>query len=93
MSCDVPNEAQVPQCYGCGVGPVATAPIRRLTWEPPYAAGAALKKRQKTKKKKKVVLLHKYTSVSLYSEHLCLELLGSGGYLLSAVIDVARLLH
>ena len=28
--------------------PVATAPIRPLAWEPPYAAGAALKdKRQK----------------------------------------------
>ena len=30
----------------------ATAPIRPLAWEPPYAAGAALKQ-QKTKKKKK----------------------------------------
>ena len=29
----------------------ATAPIRPLAWEPPYAMGAALK-RQKTKKKK-----------------------------------------
>ena len=28
----------------------ATAPIRPLAWEPPYAAGVALK-RQKTKKK------------------------------------------
>jgi len=40
--------------------PVATAPIRLLAWEPPYAAGAAQEiatttttKRQKTKKKKK----------------------------------------
>ena len=32
--------------------PVATAPIRPLAWEPPYAMGAALK-RQKTKKRKK----------------------------------------
>ena len=33
--------------------PVATAPIRPLTWEPPYAVGAALEiaKSQKTKKK------------------------------------------
>ena len=30
----------------------ATAPIRPLAWEPPYAAGAALK-RQKTKRNKK----------------------------------------
>ena len=34
---------------------MATAPIRPLTWEPPYAAGAALKKDEKTKKKKKSV--------------------------------------
>ena len=33
-------------------GPAATAQIRPLAWEPPYAVGAALKK-QKTKKKKK----------------------------------------
>ena len=42
--------------------PVATAPIRPLAWEPPYAAGAAQEiatitttttKRQKTKKKEK----------------------------------------
>ena len=31
--------------------PVATAPIRPLAWEPPYASGAALKKK-KTKNKK-----------------------------------------
>ena len=31
--------------------PVATAPIRALAWEPPYAAGAALEKRQKKKKR------------------------------------------
>jgi len=33
----------------------ATAPIRPLAWEPPYAAGAAqeMAKRQKKKKKKK----------------------------------------
>ena len=49
----------------CGVGrrrssdlallwPVATAQIRPLAWEPPYAAGAAqeMAKRQKKKKKK-----------------------------------------
>ena len=39
--------------------PAATAPIRPLAWEPPYAPGAALekakrqKKRQKKKDKKK----------------------------------------
>ena len=32
----------------------ATAPIRHLTWEPPYAAGASLEKarRQKTRQNK-----------------------------------------
>ena len=34
--------------------PAATAPIRPLAWEPPYATGAALKsKKAKTKKKQK----------------------------------------
>ena len=55
---------------GCGSGsdpallwlwrrPVATAPIRPLAWEPPYAAGAAqeIAERQKKKKKKKVQLI------------------------------------
>ena len=28
--------------------PVATAPIRPLPWEPPYAAGAALERDKKT---------------------------------------------
>ena len=32
---------------------VATAPIRPLAWEPPYAVGAALEKTTKKKKKKK----------------------------------------
>ena len=39
--------------------PAATAPIRSVAWEPPYAEGAALEKnkRQKDKKKKKNVQL------------------------------------
>ena len=32
--------------------PVATAPIRPLAWEPPYAMGVAVEKDKKTKKKK-----------------------------------------
>ena len=32
--------------------PVATAPIRPLAWEPPYAAGAAQEKAKRPKKKK-----------------------------------------
>ena len=41
----------------CGVGhrhgldPVATALIRPLAWEPPYAAGAPLKRQKKKRKK------------------------------------------
>ena len=31
--------------------PVATAPIRPLAWEPPYAAGAAQRNSKKTKNK------------------------------------------
>ena len=34
---------------------VATAPIRPLAWEPPYAAGAAQRNSKKTKKKKKMI--------------------------------------
>ena len=33
--------------------PVATALIRPLAWEPPYAAGAAQRNSKKTEKKKK----------------------------------------
>ena len=33
--------------------PVATAPIRPLAWEPPYAAGVALEKAKRQPKKKK----------------------------------------
>ena len=36
--------------------PVATAVIKPLAWEPPYAAGAALQRTKKTKKKKNGVL-------------------------------------
>ena len=32
---------------------VATAPIRPLAWEPPYAVGAALEKTKRQKKRKK----------------------------------------
>jgi len=55
-----------PVSMSCGVGcrhgsdpelllwlwrrPVATAPIRPLAWEPPYAVGAALEKAKKKKK-------------------------------------------
>ena len=35
--------------------PAATAPIRPLAWEPPYAAGLALKRTKKKKKKTVIV--------------------------------------
>ena len=38
--------------------PVATAPIRSLAWEPPYAAGAALAKGKKKLGGKKTELSH-----------------------------------
>ena len=34
--------------------PMATAPIRPLAWEPPYAAGVALKIAKKKKKEKNI---------------------------------------
>ena len=37
--------------------PVATAPIRPLAWEPPYAAGVALEKAKKKKEKKEKDLI------------------------------------
>ena len=41
---------------------IATAPIRPLAWEPPYASGAALEKakRQKTKQTNKQKTYFKY---------------------------------
>ena len=44
--------AQIPCCCGCGVGLAATALIRPIAWEPPYAMGMALEKGKKTNKKK-----------------------------------------
>ena len=61
MSCGV--------CHRRGLDPallwlwrrlVATAPIRPLPWEPPYAAGAAL---EKAKKKKKIEWIEIYQCV------------------------------
>ena len=38
--------------------PVATAPVRPLAWEPPYAMGAVLEKAKRQKKKKKQSITH-----------------------------------
>ena len=45
--------------------PAATALIRPLAWEPPYAMGAALEK-DKRQKKKKSVVLEKLTGASVH---------------------------
>ena len=53
MSCSVAYTCSSDSsCCGCGIGWPATALIRALDWEPPYATGVA-QKRQKTKDKKK----------------------------------------
>ena len=40
-----------PELLWLGRSPAATAPIKPLAWEPPYASGAALKKTKRKKKK------------------------------------------
>ena len=48
----------------------ATAPIRPLAWEPPYAAAAAQEIAKKTKKKKKkYIMLH--LNIYLKAKALC----------------------
>ena len=49
----VTDAAQKLRCCGSGVGPGATALIRPLAWELPYATGVALEKEKDKKKKKK----------------------------------------
>ena len=54
MSCGVGSRrGSDPELLWLWHKPVATAPIRPLAWEPPYATGAALKKQDKRQKKKK----------------------------------------
>ena len=56
MSCVGGRRSSDPALLWLWHRPVATALIRPLAWEPPYAVGVALEKakRQKKKKKKKV---------------------------------------
>ena len=49
----IADAAWIPSCCGSGNRPAATAPIRPLAWEPPYAAGAAQEMAKRQKKKKK----------------------------------------
>ena len=43
--------------------PAATAPIRPLTWEPPYVMGVALENTKKEKKKRKNIEATQYSSI------------------------------
>ena len=53
MSCGVGLRCSLDPAIAVAVArPVATALIRPLAWEPPYAVGAALKKAKKRPKKK-----------------------------------------
>ena len=54
MSCGVGRRhGSDPMLLWLWCRPVATAPIRPLAWEPPYAAGSCPRKSQKDQKKKK----------------------------------------
>ena len=51
--------------------PAATAPIRPLSWEHPYATGAALKgKKDKKKKKSMCIYIYVYMCVCLNNDEL-----------------------
>ena len=53
MSCGVGHRRNSdPELLWLWDRPVAAGPIRPLTWEVPYATGAALKKKTKNKKQK-----------------------------------------
>ena len=59
--------------------PVATALIRPLAWEPPYAAGAALKRQKETNQTNKKAIFkkefmgHKHVEyLQIYIQLLCL---------------------
>ena len=43
--------AQIPRCCDSGIGQAATALIRPLAWEPPYALEVALEKAKRQKDK------------------------------------------
>ena len=54
MSCGVGRKRSLdPELLWLWCRRAATALIRSLAWEPPYASGAALEKGKKTKRKKK----------------------------------------
>jgi len=51
MTCDVGSDLVLLWLW---CRPAATAPIRPLAWEPPYATGATLKGQKDKQKKKKI---------------------------------------
>ena len=54
MSCDVGcRHGSDPALLWLWCKPAAVAPIRRLAWEPPHAASAALKSKSQKKQKNK----------------------------------------
>ena len=56
MSCGVGHRrSSVPTLLCLWRRPAATAPIRPLTWEPPYSAGAAPKGQKPNKKKQREI--------------------------------------
>ena len=66
MSCGVGHRCDLdPELLWLWRRPAATALIRSLAWEPPYAAAAALE-RQKKKKKKKKKDTHKKTNKKMH---------------------------
>ena len=61
MSCGVgPRHGLDPPLLWLWCEPVATAPIRPLAWEPPYAAAAGPRKDKKKKKETKLNVKLKY---------------------------------
>ena len=55
MSCGVGRMQLDPALLWLWCRPVATAPIRPLSWELPYATGAALKRQKEKEKRKKKI--------------------------------------
>ena len=56
MRCCV-DMAWIWHCCGCGVGQRATAWIRPLAWEHPYAMGVVLKRQKTRPQEKKTVCI------------------------------------
>ena len=67
MSCDVGHKCgSDPALLLLWCRPAATAPVERLSWEPPYAAGVALKKKKKKKEKKRIERIILYYFLQIY---------------------------